>query len=207
MPLYFLYTMFAKVTQTFKGLILNPHEELKRLRDEPLEEAFIYFLAVAAVFVVLSAIVSVLMTVLSMHESTVFYVAYLFGYIFGAYIGCVIGMFIGAFILHAFIYCLGGRNGVEATIKAAIYSFTPLVLLGWIPVLGVIGSIWSLILEAIAIRELHDISTARAAIAVILTLLFITVMVVLFIVFLVIFILIIVQPSTLGIEESILPTM
>ena len=43
------------------------------------------------------------------------------------------------------------------------------MLIGWIPLIGIIlGGIWSLILSILGIRELHQISTGRAAGAVIL---------------------------------------
>jgi hypothetical protein len=71
--------------------------------------------------------------------------------------------------LHLFVYLLGGRKGYLETVKALIFGSTPYMLIGWIPLVGIIiGGIWSLILSILGIRELHQISTGRAAGAVIL---------------------------------------
>ena len=199
--------MLENITRTFKGLLLNPAEEMKRLREEPLEEAFVYYLIVSAVFIVLMAVASVIITALTMHAPSVFLIVYLFGYIIGAYIGCFIGLIIGSVLLHVFVYCLGGRKGIEATMKAAIYSFTPIALLGWIPVAGIIGSIWSLVLEAIAIRDLQEISTARAAIAVILTLMFVLAAIFLIVVFVAIVVFMLAHTSDIAVNESFMWTM
>ncbi len=165
--------MLAKIKQTFKGLLLDPTETLKNLREEPIEEAFAYFLLITPIFIILTLIVSAFTLASAVHESTVFWIVYLIAFLIAAYIGCIIGLFIGAAIQHIFVYLLGGRKGFEQTIKASIYSITPMVVIGWIPFVGIIGSIWSLVLEVVAIRELHEITTARAVIAVILTILFI----------------------------------
>jgi hypothetical protein len=42
---------------------------------------------------------------------------------------------------------------------------------GWIPVIGFLAGIWSLILGIFGIRELQDMTTVKAAIAVILSVL------------------------------------
>jgi hypothetical protein len=52
------------------------------------------------------------------------------------------------------------------TIKAIIYGHTPRLLLGWIPFVGFIFMLWSLVLGILGIRELQEISTARAILAV-----------------------------------------
>ena len=199
--------MLENISRTFKGLLLNPSEEMKKLREEPLEEAFIYYLVLSAVFVALMAVISVIITALTMQTSSVFLIVYLIGYLIGAYIGCLIGLIIGSIILHVFVYCLGGRKGLEATIKAAIYSFTPIALLGWIPLVGIIGSIWSLVLEAIALRDLHEISTARAAIAIILTVLFIIAAIILIVIFMVIVIFLLTQTSVIDVNDTLTWTM
>ncbi len=74
---------------------------------------------------------------------------------------------VGAFF-HIFVYAVGGRKGITQTIKAFMYGQTPNFLLGWIPVIGGITSIWSLILFILGIRQLHEITTRRAILAVLM---------------------------------------
>ncbi len=80
-------------------------------------------------------------------------------------------VFIGAAWLHLFVYILGGRRGYFQTLKALTFGSTPAMLFGWIPVIGFLAGIWSLILGIFGIRELQDMTTVRAAIAAILAVL------------------------------------
>jgi hypothetical protein len=80
-------------------------------------------------------------------------------------------LFIEAVWLHIFVYILGGRKGYIETLKTIGYGSTPFWLIGWIPIIGwIIGLIWSFILAILGVRELHEMSTGRAAGAVILAL-------------------------------------
>lgn len=83
-------------------------------------------------------------------------------------IGGLIGILIGSLWMHIWVYAVGGRKGVGQTIKSMAYGSTPSLLLGWIPLLGIIFSIWSLVVSIIGIRQLHEISTGRAVLAYIL---------------------------------------
>lgn len=80
----------------------------------------------------------------------------------------IIGLFIGGAWLHLWIYILGGRKGYANTVKAIAYGATPALLFSWIPCIGFIGSIWSLVLNVIGISHLQEISTGRSAAAFIL---------------------------------------
>jgi len=70
--------------------------------------------------------------------------------------------------LHLWVYLLGGRKGIMQTFKAIIYAHTPRLLLGWIPVIGFIFMLWSLVLGVLGIRELQEISTGKAILAVVI---------------------------------------
>jgi len=82
-----------------------------------------------------------------------------------AVIGGLIGIFIGSLWMHIWVYLCGGRKGVGQTIKAMAYGNTPSLLLGWIPFIGIIFAIWTLVVQIIGIRQLHEISTGRAVLA------------------------------------------
>lgn len=178
--------MTNDIFQKFKDIILNPVETFKNSRDEPLGTAFLYFLVIIAVYSVLSGIVSMMffsiftlfmpgMDALLAAETSV--ITGVVSIVFG-FIASIIALIFGSVILHIFVYILGGRKGIEQTIKASIYSCTPLALFGWIPFIGIIAIIWSYILNALAIRELHEISTARAVLAVLIPLIILIVLVV-----------------------------
>ena len=99
------------------------------------------------------------------------------------------GVTLGGLWLHIWVYLMGGRKGLTQTFKALMYGATPSLLLGWVPVIGFLAVIWgatpsllawipdigflaviiwALIVEIIGIRQLHEISTGKAVVAVIL---------------------------------------
>jgi len=80
-------------------------------------------------------------------------------------IGGLIGILVGSGWMHIWVYLCGGRKGFGQTIKAMAYGSTPSLLLGWLPFIGVIFSIWSIVVSIIGIRQLHEISTGRAVLA------------------------------------------
>jgi hypothetical protein len=77
-------------------------------------------------------------------------------------IGSVVFLFIGSAWLHLWVYVFGGRNGYRETLKALAFGDTPALLLGWIPMIGILAGIWALVLSFLGVRELHGISTGRA---------------------------------------------
>jgi hypothetical protein len=84
-------------------------------------------------------------------------------------LGAFGGLFIGGSWTHLFVRAFGGRKGYANTIKAFAYGYTPVFLFGWLPFVGMLFSIWALVLNIIGIRQLHEISTGRAVGAVLLS--------------------------------------
>ena len=92
--------------------------------------------------------------------------------------GGMILIFIGGSWTHLWVKLLGGRQGCSyrQTLKALAYGATPAYLVGWVPLvmwsgggpigatvlIGVLISIWALVVTIIGLRELHGITTGRA---------------------------------------------
>ncbi len=161
-----------------KGFLLEPSKTFDATKGENLDEAIKYYAVIAAIY---SAIFAVLLA----------FVGTLFGSMMGGrnlgllmgagagaggaviffvlfMIFAIIGAFIGGAILHIFVYLVGGRKGIEQTIKAVMYGSTPGLLLGWIPIIGFIAAIWSLVVEIIGIRQLHELTTGKAVLSVLI---------------------------------------
>ena len=158
-----------------KGFLLNPTETLIAHRDESLGDALRYFVILLAIFGALNGIMMGLglnmaqdLACASGGMGAFGTIVTILAAIVAMVIFGVIGLFIGGVILHIFVYIAGGRKDVSTTIRSAIYSATPNLLFGWIPFIGFFAGIWSLVLQVLAIKELHEISTARAVAAVIL---------------------------------------
>jgi hypothetical protein len=161
-----------------KGLLMEPSKTFDSLKDESLEEAVKYYAIVAVVYSALFALMFAFMGSLfgsmmgfrnlgtmmgagvGIGGAIVFFVMFM--------IFAIASAFIGGAILHIFVYIAGGRKGIVQTIKAVMYGLTPSLLLGWIPFINMIAAIWSLVVEIIGIRQLHELTTGRAILAILI---------------------------------------
>jgi len=160
-----------------KGFLLSPVETFQKVKDEDLGPLMKYFVILTLIFSILMAVImiglsSAMLSILPVKlpfmagtaagglAAVVTFITLL--------ISLLIGLFIVAAIVHIFVYLLGGRKGYTQTVKAMGYGMTPSLLLGWIPFLNIIVGIWALIVEIIGIRELQEMSTGKAVLAVIL---------------------------------------
>lgn len=165
-----------------KGLLLDPTGTYQQLKEEEMGSALRYYLIWLLIYSILAAIIVTVMGtfVISMIPETeqlrmftefmesggtfiLIPVMFILIFVIG-----IIGIFIGAAIVHLGVLLVGGNQGYHQTVKSLIYGGTPGYIFGWIPFIGIIGSIWSLILIIFGVKELHDISTGRAVIAVLL---------------------------------------
>lgn len=173
-------------SEKVKGFLLEPSKTFDAIKGENLNEAIKYYAVIAAIY---SAIFAILLA----------FVGTLFGSMMGGrnlgmlmgagagagaaiiffvlfMILAIIGAFISGAILHIFVYIVGGRKGISQTIKAVMYGSTPGLLLGWIPIIGFIAGIWSLVLEILGIRQLQELTTGRAILAVLIPIIIIVVL-------------------------------
>jgi len=81
----------------------------------------------------------------------------------------LIGILVSSGWTYIWVRLCGGKKSVKETIKAMAYGSTPSLLIGWIPIIGGIFWIWSIIVSIIGIRELHGISTKRTILAFLLS--------------------------------------
>ncbi len=172
-----------------KGLLLEPSKTFDALKEEPLDGAIKYYICIAAIYSALFALLlgfagSLFGSMMGfgnlgmmMGAGAGIGVAITFFVIF--MIMAIAGAFIGGAIFHIFVYIAGGRKGMTQTIKAGMYGSTASLLFGWLPIINMIAVIWSLVTEIIGIRQLHEITTGRAILAMVLPLIitFILVMV------------------------------
>jgi hypothetical protein len=167
-----------------KGFLMNPVETLKKSRDEPVEFTLKYYTLIVLFNAVLTALIALILgghgTLNAMHQLMA-----QFGWalpLIGA-IGAVLTvivitilamvfLFIFGGWLHIWVYLAGGRKDYMHTVKALAYGSTPAMVIGWIPFVGpFIGGIWTLVLDVLSVREMHQISTEKAVGAVALAVL------------------------------------
>lgn len=174
--------MVLSIVERIKGFLFSPSDTFDASSGDTLGDALKYFVIILLIYAVLSAIIaavviSMLSGMLGMFgvPETPFDLSMgpvlAVGVFIGLLVGGIIGIFIGGLWLHIWVYLVGGRNGFVQTIKAVIYGDTPSLLLGWIPIINIVTGIWSLIVGIIGVRQLHGLSTGKAALAVILAIL------------------------------------
>ena len=85
-------------------------------------------------------------------------------------VAVVIGVFIWAGLVHVSLMIFGGANsGFESTFRAIAYAQGSTAVLQLVPFIGqLIAFIWSIVVEIMAIKELHTTTTGKSAGAVLL---------------------------------------
>ena len=152
-----------------KGFIVNPVESFQQARADETRRVLTYFIQLLLFDAIMTAIVSLL-------EYLVFPMAV--PPIFGPLLPVVmfVGVLIGGMILllvftiwvHILVYVAGGRKDILQTFKALTYGLTPSFLLHWIPLIGIVFDLWSIVLMILGIRELQEISSSRALVVMII---------------------------------------
>ncbi len=79
----------------------------------------------------------------------------------------IISLFIEAAILYVIYKVLGGTGSYEGTVRFISYA-TAVLVLSWIPLIGLIVGIYGIYLYIVGGAHVHDVSMARSTIAVLL---------------------------------------
>jgi hypothetical protein len=147
-----------------KGFFLDPVLTFRQVRDDDLRVFVTYFGTLFLFNVILSALVEFF----SGAGNRLFLGGMSLG-IAGFFIVLMFSLILIILLaawIHLWVYLLGGRKGIMQTFKAILYGGTPYLLLGWIPFIGIIFAIWSLVLCVLGLRELQGVSTRCAVLAV-----------------------------------------
>jgi hypothetical protein len=162
--------MLDSFVEKVKGFILNPGETFQKSKADDMETSLPYFAILVLINAILSAIVAAILP-LPMYTGMpggvslpilVFFIVLVAEFIF---------TLIFAAWLHLWVYLFGGRKGIGQTMNAVIYGSTPSLLLGWIPVISILFGLWSVVLWALGVRDLHELSTGKAIAAVVIAIL------------------------------------
>lgn len=163
------------------GVIARPGETLNEIAAEkPVGLAFLVYLVVAALNAVTNTYNNQSMDAI---DELMFEVGFYLApswFVIGALFFSVISIFISTLLIHLFARLFGGRAGYWNMFSAYAFAVFPLIIgvpttvfLGFAGVFGSVISglvtfglaIWVLVLEVIAIREAHGISTGMSILA------------------------------------------
>jgi len=159
--------MIDAIVRKCKDLLTNPLETFRKSREDEMTPVIRYFLALLVVDAVLTAILSLAGfgiwgmagRVTHIHHPILIFLLVLIG-------GLILAPVFAGW-LHLWVWIVGGRKGFSQTLKAVMYGATPGLLLGWIPIIGILFHLWAMVLAIFGIHELHEIDGGRAAFAVI----------------------------------------
>jgi hypothetical protein len=161
-----------------KGFIAAPVNTFNSVAPEALGSALKYFAVWLVPYIILRTVVYYTLEIrffewlwgrLGLSEAPLLYDFDPVIFALLAVLGAFAGLFIGGAWTHLFVRAFGGRKGYWNTIKAFAYGNTPVFLFGWLPLVGMLFSIWGLVLNIIGIRQLHEMPTGRATGAVLLS--------------------------------------
>ena len=161
------------IPDKIRGFLFCPGESFRKIRNEDLQKAGIYFIVITSIYTILSTTIAGI--AISKHPALV-----LFGLGFGT--GNIVLSFAiilaltlvttlaYAAWLHLWVILICRRHGLATTVRIVLYHLTPAMLIGWIPVIGAFsGSIWSLVVGLAGLQELHEVSFARAILALLIS--------------------------------------
>jgi hypothetical protein len=181
--------MIDDLVSNVKGFIMTPSEMFKKTSRNSMSAAYQYYVILLVIFTVLFGIVAVSIG-LSIFTSMVaqmavipivgnvissaasnfsgFVIALGVFFVYLLFLFYLLGVFVEGLIIHAFVVLMGGEKGAKQTIKTTMYSSTPFLLLGWIPVVSMIAYIWSIVLLIIGIKETQEMELGKAIVVVLI---------------------------------------
>jgi len=171
--------MVLSIGERLKGFLFSPSETFDNSKDDTIGDAFKYFVVILMIYALIISVLvavafSLFASMLGMLRIPMMALGAAVGPLFAVgffilmLVSGIISVFIGGLWLHIWVCLFGGREGVEETLKAVMYGATPGCLFGWIPLVGILALIWSVIVEIIGVRQLHGLSTEKAVLAVII---------------------------------------
>lgn len=158
--------MVLSLTDKLVGFIVRPVETFRAVREEEFGPPVVYYVVLLIINAILTAIVAYL-GIGAVADNPPGIGGFIAGLI-GAIIFGIIALILWAIFIHIGAKVMGGRGDLADSFKSALYAQTPSLLLGWIPIIGIIFWLWSIVLLFLGVRELHEMDTMRAVIAVVI---------------------------------------
>ena len=151
--------MTRPILKTMPDVLINPVHAFRSVSDASPAESWVYYFWLLSVF----ALGRISLTVIGVEDPFLINglsVAFIFfltilvaGYLF---------LLFDTYIVNYVASLVGGKPQDHSAFRILTYSATPALLFGWIPVIGIAGIFYSVILEIIGLRELLGLTLPRA---------------------------------------------
>jgi len=80
----------------------------------------------------------------------------------------LVGCFLASLVANALAGAMGGKGTYESTFRVFAYSEAPM-LIGWIPVIGMLGILYVWVLNYFGLRKVHELSEGKTVVVVLLS--------------------------------------
>ncbi len=156
-------------------------------KDEGYKKPWLYFMIIMSAYYALALVFSIPSLMISMKTTgagpvgaVLGIIIMLFIFIFSLALGAGL-IFVSAGILHLFLLIVGAKKGYLQTFKLVCYASTPIIIIAPFIILNIIPfigfmmymflafalMIYVMVIEVIAAKVLHGLSTARAVVGVV----------------------------------------
>lgn len=137
--------------EKIKNLFTNHKKFFSIVTEEPLKETFVYYIFLA--------IINLGLTFITIQ----IFLPYKF---LGSWIVSLVMVFIVSGIMHIFLQLLkkADIHDYESTLKILIYASTPYILLSWIPIVRIIGTICMFYFVFIGLKQNYETNTIETVI-------------------------------------------
>ena len=166
-----------------KMLFSEPTKFFEKVQEESIKNSLLLFLFVAFIIMLVSAgFLFVLSGISGGRNIGLLNVFPVFSY----FIVAIIGVFIYSGIIHITTKIFHGEGNFVDSFNVVAYCLIPGLLVCIIPLIGILGMIYSIVLMVFGVSILHNISKGKAVVAVLMPLIIFFV-IILFLVFMLIF--------------------
>ncbi len=150
--------------EKIRGMISNPVETFEKLKKEEIAETFKYFAIMAIIPSVLGGIIYYF-GISALFSPKYPLIRNPIAVMVLNYIGFWIGLLVGGVWYHLWLIVTGYKGKLTDTYRGLIYGMTPTFLFSWIPVVGFIAGIWTLILWFIGLSKYGRVKWWRPFVA------------------------------------------
>lgn len=174
--------MIERLGSDIRSILIKPSDFFPSIKNAGLPLAYQHYTLLLIFFAVLAGIVRMIGNSMKMMDFMMAFPVYgpiivqkicplftefglllaLGTFLIGLYLVFILGG-----LLHAFVLLAGGEEGIFQTIKVLMYAATPVFLIGWIPVVGIIGFLWSLFITVHGLKECAGLSYLRSIMVVV----------------------------------------
>lgn len=146
---------------TIKLVLSEPTTCWSKLSKKTVNDALLYLVVIMAAYGVLAVLMMTLWA--GPLEAGIGIVGVLGSLVFGLVMSLV-----AAWLYNVIIGFLGVKGEFKDAFRALAYGATPGMLLGWIPFIGILGSLWSLVLQVIGLKDLYGTDFVKVIIALVI---------------------------------------